>query len=453
MPTMSSSLPQYLESSESSEFSGSDPAPKPARNPISRRRVETAMTRSVAVFGLVFGAQTVPAMLAQIDQAPPLWAAAVVSGLFGSLILAFAASLAQFGVRVANYIVPLAYVFALLSWPVTVEDPASASAGNHWLYYLLTVATSAAAIGMPTRWATVYLFAVPVIYGAIRLTPAGGNSTGVQAALDVVYAILLGGAVLIVITMLRQASSAVDAAQSTALDRYGSAVRQHATDAERVQVDAIVHDSVLTTFISAGRAESADAKELAADMAKLAIRHLRDAAAVGPDDGSTIRASVVAKRIAAAASAVAVDVDVVVQSVGAVRLPTGAAEALYSASVQAVVNSQQHAGSHPGVRRWVRIGGIADGLAIEIGDTGIGFDLDTIPQERLGVRVSILERLEGVGGRAEVRTAPGQGCVIDIRWPHLPAAAPSSASSVGSPASPGSPGSPDEPDEDSKAGA
>ncbi|WP_198295527.1 MULTISPECIES: ATP-binding protein [unclassified Diaminobutyricimonas] len=379
------------------------------------------MTRSVAVFGLLFGAQTVPAMVAQIDQAPPVWAAAVVTGLFGSLILAFAASLAQFGVRVANHIVPLAYVAALISWPFTVEDPASASAGNHWLYYMLTVATSSAAIGMSRRWATAYLLAVPVLYGVIRLTPQGGGSTGVQAALDVMYAILLGGAVLIMMTMLRQASSAVDAAQSTALDRYGSAVRQHATDLERVQVDAIVHDSVLTTFISAGRAESPEAKALAADMARLAIRHLRDAAAVGPDDGTTIRANVVAKRIAAAAGAVAVDMDVVVQSVGAVRLPTGAADALYSAAVQAVVNSQQHAGHQRGIRRWVRISGIADGLAIEVGDTGVGFDVDTIPQERLGVRVSIIERLEGVGGRAEVRSAPGHGCVVDIRWPHRPA--------------------------------
>ena len=422
MPTMSSSLPESLEST---------PVSKPTRTPISRRRVETAMTRSVAVFGLVFGAQTVPAMIAQIDQAPPVWAAAVVTGLFGSLILAFVASLLRFGVRVANHILPLAYVVALLSWPLTVEDPASASVGNHWLYYLLTVATASAAIGMPTRWATVYLFAVPVLYGVIRLTPAGGSSTGVQAALDVVYAILLGGAVLIVITMLRQASSAVDAAQSTALDRYGSAVRQHATDAERVQVDAIVHDSVLTTFISAGRAESPEAKELAADMAKLAIRHLRDAATVGPDDGSTIRANVVAKRIAAAASAVAVDVDVVVQSIGAVRVPTGAAEAIYSAAVQAVVNSQQHAGDQRSVRRWVRISGIADGLAIEVGDTGVGFDVDTIPQERLGVRVSIIERLEGVGGHAEVRSAPGQGCVVSIRWPHGQEAAVSSPVDAG----------------------
>jgi len=122
---------------------------------------------------------------------------------------------------------------------------------------------------------------------------------------------------------------------------------------------------------------------------------------------------------------------VVVQSVGAVRVPTGAAEAIYSAAVQAVVNSQQHAGDQRSVRRWVRISGIADGLAIEVGDTGVGFDVDTIPQERLGVRVSIIERLEGVGGHAEVRSAPGQGCVVSIRWPHGQEAAVSSPVDAG----------------------
>ena len=91
----------------------------------------------------------------------------------------------------------------------------------------------------------------------------------------------------------------MDAAQATALDRYSHAVRQHALEVERVQVDSIVHDSVLTTLLSAARAYTPEAKELAARMAGAAIGHLRDAALVSPDDSSTVssaRARAAARR-------------------------------------------------------------------------------------------------------------------------------------------------------------
>jgi signal transduction histidine kinase len=53
---------------------------------------------------------------------------------------------------------------------------------------------------------------------------------------------------------------------------------------------------------------------------------------------------------------------------------------------------------------------------IEVGDSGAGFDLDAIPTERLGVRVSILERVASSGGRATIDTAPGRGTVLTLAW-------------------------------------
>jgi hypothetical protein len=40
-----------------------------------------------------------------------------------------------------------------------------------------------------------------------------------------------------------------------------------------------------------------------------------------------------------------------------------------------------------------------------------------VPTERLGVRVSILERVASAGGRAEIDSAPGTGTVVRLRWP------------------------------------
>jgi signal transduction histidine kinase len=50
-------------------------------------------------------------------------------------------------------------------------------------------------------------------------------------------------------------------------------------------------------------------------------------------------------------------------------------------------------------------------------DRGAGFDLDEVPEDRYGVRRSILDRMERHGGSAEVRSAPGDGTEVRL---HLP---------------------------------
>ena len=57
------------------------PQNKQPRNPISRKQVEKVISRSIAVFGIVFGAQTIPWLLGQLDEAYPLWLYVVVPGL------------------------------------------------------------------------------------------------------------------------------------------------------------------------------------------------------------------------------------------------------------------------------------------------------------------------------------------------------------------------------------
>ncbi len=395
----------------------SAPQLKQPRNPISLKQVETIISRSVAAVGFVFGAQTVPSLLGQIGKANPLWAGFVVITLFGSVIVALALSFARRYVRTGHAIVAILYVVALVSWPFAIEHP-MVEVDNYWLYFLLTVGTSTAGIAFSTRIATVYLFVVPVIYGIIRMTPPGGSESPQHAALDSIYAIILGGAVNIVITMLRHAAQNVDTAQSTALERYGHAVRQHATEVERVQVDSIVHDSVLTTLISAARAYTPEGMELAAVMAGNAIGHLHDAALVQPDDGTTVRLRAVARRISDAAVGMSPPFQVRGAEVGSRSIPVSVGEAVYSAAVQAMVNSIQHGGDTPDIERWVTMKSARPGgILVEVGDTGRGFSIGSIPTERLGVRISIIERVTNAGGTVEIVSAPGHGAVVRVRWP------------------------------------
>jgi hypothetical protein len=394
------------------------PLGKGPRNPISLKQVDSIISRAVGIFGIVFGAQAVPVLLGQIDQANPVWIRVAVTAVFASLIAALLASIVQRGVRLAHGTAAVIYLVTLITWPFAITDPGAVTAENHWLYLLLTVGAATAAIAFPTRVATTYLVLTPAIYGIVRLTPAGGSVDPLKDLFDVVYALILGGAVIIIARMLRQAASNVDSAQATALDRYGHAVRQHATEVERVEVDAIVHDSVLTTLLTAARAYTPEAMALSATNAGNAIEHLHAAALVEPDDGTTVRLVDVAQRIREAAETMTPALVIEVADVGPRTMPVQAAEAVYSAAMQAMVNSFQHAGRKTGLERWLAISGTsAAGIEVQVGDTGVGFDLASVPTERLGVRVSIIERVAGAGGAARIESTKGSGTIVTVRWP------------------------------------
>ena len=94
-------------------------------------------------------------------------------------------------------------------------------------------------------------------------------------------------------------------------------------------------------------------------------------------------------------------------------------DALYTASVQAMVNSLQHA-DEPGrrARRELRVRGVrASGCVIEVSDNGVGFDRAAVPAERLGLRVSIEERMANAGGTADIVSQPGHGTTVTVAWP------------------------------------
>ncbi|MES2170725.1 MAG: ATP-binding protein [Actinomycetota bacterium] len=376
------------------------------------------VSRSVAIFGLVFGAQTISTTLGQMSQVQLTWGWIFAGVLYGALLASVVASMMRRLVRFVNTFIAIVFLMEMIAWPEIQSHQLSVASDRPWLWYLVTVATGAAAVAFSTWVATGYLILAPVAYGVIRLTPSGGHKQWPSAALDVAYAIILGGAVLLIITLLRQASASVDNAQSTALDRYAHAVRQHATELERVQVDSIVHDSVLTTLLSAARAYTPEAKELATSMARNAMGHLRDAAAAAPDDDAVVSMSQLAHRIVGATATLSAPFELRTNDIDGGSIPVQSAEAVYSAAVQAMVNSLQHAGEGD-VKRWLAVTGLPDdGIRVDVGDTGVGFAVESVPVERLGLRVSIFERVANAGGLVEIDSAPGKGTIITIRWPN-----------------------------------
>ena len=393
--------------------------PTQPRNPISRTRIETVVSRSVAGVGVIFSLQALPVLLAQVPLRLPVMAVAMPLALALGIGAVVIAAVTKVGVRVTTGTVAVVYLAALLGWPFLMLDPSAVLDGKPWLWYLCTVATACAAVSFPLVWAAIYTFLAPIVYGIVRTQPSGGGADVLLASLDAAYATILGQVILIIIFMLRQTAAAVDAAQTNALHQYATAVRQHATEVERVQVDSIVHDSVLATFLAAAAAGSPKAAQLASGMASDALTRLNDAAMVPAGDDSLVPFNALSVRIREAADRLAAPFTVLECEIDTLSLPVHASDALFAASVQAMVNSVQHAGDgivDPGRTLTMRANA-QGGCTIEIADTGVGFDPEQVPSERLGLRLSIQERVASVGGSVQIRSEIGRGTTITLDWP------------------------------------
>lgn len=391
----------------------------PRRAAVSRAQVEIVSSRALGVFGVVFGAQTVLDAVAQSQALAEGAGTAMMAVLYGGLVALAVATFARLAVRATAATFAALYAVSLLAWPYLVVDPGLMAGETPWLYYLCTVATTAAVIALPPLSAAAYTVAVPVAYGVIRTTPAGGGVDAFRAVLDATYAMILGVVVLVIITMLRQAAEAVDAAQDAALQRYDVVARQHANEIERVKVDALVHDSVLTTLLSAAAARTPAERALASRMAGDAVRRLDEAAVEEPGSEDRVALEVLVRRLRAAAAGFSAPIDVRSERVAGVELPVDAVDALSSAAVQAMVNSVQHAEA-PGreTQRAVDVRGVGPGgCVIRVVDDGHGFDPAQVPMSRIGLRVSIAERMANAGGSAGVVSAPGAGTTITLAWP------------------------------------
>jgi signal transduction histidine kinase len=61
-------------------------------------------------------------------------------------------------------------------------------------------------------------------------------------------------------------------------------------------------------------------------------------------------------------------------------------------------------------------------VAVFVRDRGKGFDPDTVPGDRRGLRDSVSGRLERLGGTATVRSEPGEGTEVELVLPRQAAA-------------------------------
>jgi len=233
-----------------------------------------------------------------------------------------------------------------------------------------------------------------VVVGLVGILAATGELGAIRDGLLFGGALLTGAAIVVAPWLFRVVND-------LRIER-----RERIRSQERAEIAAIVHDQVLHTLALIQR-NSDDPREVVR-LARGQERELRNWL-YKPTASPT-------EKIAAALEAAAAEVeDTYAISVDAVVVGDCDVDdrllPLVHAAREAMVNAGKHA-KVPTVSLYAEVE--PDQVSVFGRDRGAGFDLDTVEEDRHGVRGSILGRMKRHGGKAEIRSSPGDGTEVRL---------------------------------------
>ncbi|WP_051737642.1 sensor histidine kinase [Pseudonocardia halophobica] len=166
---------------------------------------------------------------------------------------------------------------------------------------------------------------------------------------------------------------------------------------------ATVHDTAASTLLMVGLG-GVDGRE-----PWLRDQVARDVAAL---NGATTPAGCLQEVVRHAVEGARIPVDL--RADGDLWLPQAAAGAVGGALAEALENVARHARTGT-----AQVGAVVDvgRVRVTVRDAGRGFDPARVPAGRVGLALSVTERMAGAGGRAVVRSAPGEGTEVRLEWP------------------------------------
>ncbi|RPA58507.1 ATP-binding protein [Gordonia oryzae] len=200
-------------------------------------------------------------------------------------------------------------------------------------------------------------------------------------------------------------------------ERLTTAIRAAAQAAERERLAREVHDGVLQVLALVSRRGTEIGGETAqlAGLAAQQEQRLRRLIAARPADGGSDTQT----DLGAALQALAADGVSVSAPPDPVPLPATVLAEVMSAIDNILTNSALHAG--PEAHSYVLLEDLDEEVIISVRDTGLGIAPGRLAQARsegrMGIDRSIVGRIEHLGGRAQLHSAPGMGTEWELTIP------------------------------------
>jgi signal transduction histidine kinase len=332
---------------------------------------------------------------------------------------------AVFGVLVSTWLVPSKTNFWLRSvaivalalittWPLHF-DPTQATPDTFqpWIWWPLGICAIAAGTTFRFGIGVIYLLFITISWPILKVSGYGGSGQLLLGVQEALHLFVFSSVLIAMVLALRWEAGKTDAANQQAIDSAVESARMDAAGIERSRLDALVHDSVLTTLLVAANAESDQQRSLAAKSAVDAIARLKTARSEESKPTQLTLASffhALELRIKQSSP----EFQVSLSRLSDLPISSQIAEALTEATLQAVDNSLKHASN--ATEQVVRLKGQESGLKIVVSDNGKGFRPSQVPKDRIGISSSIVARVTNAGGRVFINSSPGSGTDVVIEW-------------------------------------
>lgn len=310
--------------------------------------------------------------------------------------------------------IPIFTLVLLVTWPLHFDSAVLLpETFKPWIWWLLGISAVAAGISLPFWLGVSYILAVSLGWITLRTSPSGGSAELVLAIQDSVHLFVLSSIGTAMAIAIRWQAAKTDFANQNLIASGIKSAQSHAVGIEQQRVDALVHDSVLTTLLVASKAQTPQEISLASQAATDAIRKLNlDQTSAAESSPVTQVSFFEALRIRI--REVHPEFEVTLSQTNDSRVDDSVSEALTEATLQAVDNSIKHAGS--ATKRSVSLQSDGRGLKIVISDNGKGFRPSKISKDRLGIQLSVIGRVKTIGGRVFIRSEPGKGTDVVLEW-------------------------------------
>ncbi|WP_149359714.1 sensor histidine kinase [Lolliginicoccus suaedae] len=376
------------------------------------------MIRLVAIMagiaGVVFILAQAAAIREQATVASAAWSvpAAVVlaTAALGPVVAGMLAPLHWVRMTVATY----AVLYALIVLSGFAAYPRGALDWGDWPWTSAVGGAAAAMVAAVAsgKLAWLHYVALVVLMVAQMAWATGGLWLRLLTA-EISGSMALAVVLVTAVLALRRGAALVDRETAAMWHASARAAASRASSEERARGNALVHDSVLSALVLAGQGHAGEEAVKAARHGLLAIRGLKHPAERPSDLAPDAAAALIVPRHV---GAFGIEHRIVVG--GGKPVPGAVVEAISAAVAEAVSNSLRHAGADGReVARRIH-GRIApQRIAVSITDDGTGFDPRKVSPRRMGIALSIKERMRQVpGGHAEVISAPGRGTTVRIDW-------------------------------------
>lgn len=289
----------------------------------------------------------------------------------------------------------------VLSFGVLIAPDVASSADFYGGYPASSIFLAAYAVGLPGAVAATTMLSAVSLWRA--LGPRSGDAVFVLVTSVVVYPFIAAPAAWAIGVLRRTDRLRREAEAALDIER-ADRIRAE----ERAELAAHLHDSVLQSLalIQRNPHDSTEVVTIARRQERDLRRWLFDTHSELSEFGEAVAAVV-----SEVEQVYRIKIEAVVVGDGPLDREL---EALLAAAREAIINGAKHSGA---IEMSVYAEIDDEQASIFVRDRGVGFDPDTVPDDRRGLTESIHGRMRRSGGSSRVISTPGQGTEVTVSIP------------------------------------